>query len=100
MNFNNYVGMGAAHELMEQYEQAVALHRRAFEERPNAKCIYRSLAGALSGAGRMEEAQAAYAEMMRNYPGLTVARFKQAMVFSPAALERMVANLRKLGLPE
>jgi adenylate cyclase len=38
--------------------------------------------------------------MMRAYPGLTVARFKQAMVFSPASLERMAVNLRKLGLPE
>jgi len=100
MNFNNYVGMGAAHELLEQYDQAVALHRRALEERPNAKWIYRSLTNALAGAGRMEEAQAAYAEMMRIYPGLTVARFKQAMVFSPAALERMAVNLRNLGLPE
>jgi adenylate cyclase len=100
MNFNNYVGMGAAHELMEEYEQAVVLLRRALEERPNAKWIYRSLTNALSGAGRMEEAQAAYAELMRAYPGLTVARFKQAMVFSPASLERMAVNLRKLGLPE
>jgi adenylate cyclase len=100
MNFNNYVGMGAAHELMQQYDQAVVLLQRALEERPNAKWIYRSLANAFAGAGRMEEARKAYAEMMRVYPDMTVARFKQAMVFSPASLERMVDNLRKLGLPE
>lgn len=37
---------------------------------------------------------------MRAYPDLTVSKFKQAMVFSPAALERMGSYLRKLGLPD
>ncbi len=48
----------------------------------------------------MEEAREAYAQMMRGYPGLTASRFRQAMVFSPAALDRMVDNLKKLGLPD
>jgi adenylate cyclase len=85
--------------LLGQYDQAVALHRRALEERPNAKWIYRSLTSSLSAGGRMEEAQTAYAEMMRAYPDLTVEKFRQAMVFSPAAMDRMVNNLKKLGLP-
>jgi len=58
------------------------------------------LSASLSGAGRVEEAKQAYAEMMRNYPDLTVSKFKQAMVFSPATLNRMAENLRKLGLPD
>jgi adenylate cyclase len=37
---------------------------------------------------------------MRGYPDLTIAKFKRAMVFSPAALDRMAENLRKLGLPD
>jgi adenylate cyclase len=45
-------------------------------------------------------AKAAFAEMMRNYPGLTVSRFKQAMVFSGPILERMAGHLRRLGLAE
>jgi len=58
------------------------------------------LSASLSGAGRVEEAKQAYAEMMRNYPDLTVSKFKQAMVFLPAALNRMAENLKKLGLPD
>ena len=38
--------------------------------------------------------------MLRGYPALTVSRLRQAMVFSPAFLDRMVDNLRKLGLPD
>ena len=100
MNFNNYVGMGSAHEVAQEYDKAAAFYRRALEERPNASWIYRNLASSLSGAGRVEEAKQAFAEVMRRYPDLTVSKFKQAMVFSPAALNRMAENLRKLGLPD
>jgi adenylate cyclase len=100
MNFNNYVGIGSAHEVAQQYDKAAAFYRRALEERPNAGWIYRNLASSLSGAGQVEEAKRAFAKMMRNYPDLTVAKFKQAMVFSTGPLNRMAENLRKLGLPD
>jgi adenylate cyclase len=48
----------------------------------------------------MEDAKEAYVQMLRSYPDLTVSRLRQAMVFSPAFLDRMVGNLRKLGLPD
>jgi len=98
MNFNNYVGMGSAYELLQDYDQAAAMYRRALAERPNARWIYRNLASALSGAQRMEEARIAFDEMMQTYPDLTVQKIKQAMVFSETFLERMADNLRKLGL--
>jgi adenylate cyclase len=100
MNFNNYVGLASAHEVAEDYDKAIALYRRGLEERPHAVWIYRNLASSLSGAGRMEEAKEAYAQMMSSYPDMTVSRYRQAMVFSPTALDRMVGNLRKLGLPD
>lgn len=100
MNFNNYVGMASAHEVAQEFDVAAAFYRRGLEERPNAHWIYRNLAASLSGAGRTEEAKQAFAELMRHYPDLTISKFKQAMVFSPAVLDRMGENLRKLGLPE
>jgi adenylate cyclase len=100
MNFNNYVGIASAHEIMQDYDNAAAYYRRGLEERPHAMWIYRNLASSLAGAGRMEEAREAYAEMLRHYPDLTASRYRQAMVLSPATLDRMVANLKKLGLPD
>ena len=100
MNFNNYVGIGSAHEVVQEYDEAAAFYRRALEERPNASWIYRNLASVLSGAGRADEAKQAFAVMMLTYPDLTVSKFKQAMVFSPTVLNRMADNLRKLGLPD
>ena len=100
MNFNNYIGIGSAHEVAQKYDEAIGFYRRGLEERPHAFWIYRNLASSLSGAGRMEEAKEAYAHMIRAYPDLTVPKLRQAMVFTPAALDRMVANLTKLGLPD
>jgi adenylate cyclase len=100
MNFNNYAGIGSAHEISEEYDQAVTFYRRALLERPHASWIYRNLASVLAGAGKTEEARQAFAEMMRHYPDLTVAKFKQAMVFSPATMDRMAQHLRGLGLAE
>jgi uncharacterized protein (DUF433 family) len=48
----------------------------------------------------MDEARAAFARLMSNYPDLTIARVKQAMVFSQSYIDRMCDNLRKLGLPD
>jgi adenylate cyclase len=100
MNFNNYVGIGSAHEVAQEYDKAALFYRRALEERPNASWIHRHLASSLSGAGRTEEAKQALAEMMRYYPDMTLSKFKQAMVFSNATMVRVLDNLRKLGLPE
>jgi adenylate cyclase len=100
MNFNNYVGIGSAHEISERYDEAAALFRRALVEQPNAVWIYRALAAALSGAGRIEEAKQALVEVLRYYPDLTITKVRQAMVFSDAALDRMAENFRKLGLPD
>ena len=100
MNFNNYAGIGSAHEVAQDYDKAVEFYRRALLERPHATWIYRNLASALVGAGHVEEAKAAFAEMMRAYPDLTVTKFKEAMVFSGPTLERMAEHLRSLGLAD
>jgi adenylate cyclase len=100
MNFNNYAGMGAAHYVLQECDQAVLFYRRALQEQPNAKWIYRDLAGSLVAAGRIEEAEQAFVELMRFYPDLTITKFKQAMVFPNAVLDRMAENLRRLGLPD
>jgi adenylate cyclase len=99
-NFNNHVGIGSAHEVAGRYDEAVAMFRRGLAERPHALWICRNLSAALAGAGRMAEARDAYANMLCAYPDLTGATFRQAMVFSPATLDRMVENLKKLGLPD
>jgi len=100
MNFNNYVGMGSANEVAERYDAAVEMYRRALQERPHADWILRNLVSALVGAGRMDEAAIECKKLMAVYPGLTVTKFRNAMVFSPAMLDRMGAHLKLAGVPD
>lgn len=76
------------------------MYRRAYLERPHADWILRNTVACLAGAGRMKEAAQEYERLRAKYPDLTIAQYRKAMVFSAAALDKMVENLRKAGLPE
>jgi len=100
INFNNLVGLASARQVAGDDAAAADLFIRALQERPNAVWIHRNLAAALYGAGRLDEAKASAAIVMASYPGFTIARFKDAMVFTPRALDRMAEQMRALGVPE
>jgi adenylate cyclase len=100
MNFNNTVGIGSAHEIFARYDEALALYRRAHQERPHANWLLRHTVSCLAGAGWLEEAAAELKRLYQFYPGITISKFREAMVFSPATMERITANLRKAGLPD
>jgi len=100
MNFNNYVGLGSAHQVAGDDNAAAELFQRALEERPNAHWIHRNLAAALHGAGRIDEARSSCAALRRAYPDITIRKINQAHVFSRRVMDRMSAQLRALGIPE
>ncbi|MDX1717796.1 MAG: adenylate/guanylate cyclase domain-containing protein [Anderseniella sp.] len=100
MNFNIYVGLASSFQVAGDDNAAADMFLRALDERPNAFWIHRNLAPALLGAGRTEEAYRARDVLLRAYPEMTVQRFKDAMVFSPAVLERIGKQLVELGVPD
>lgn len=100
MNFNNLVGMASAHQISGDYNTSADLYKRALMERPSAFWIHRNLAPALLAAGRLEEAKDSKAKLLCVYPDFTIKRFKDAMVFSPHALEEFATFLRQLGIPD
>jgi len=100
MNFNNLVGLGSARQVAGDDNGAAELLQRALQERPNAHWIHRNLAAALYGAGREAEARASRDALLAAYPDMTVAKFKDAMVFTPRVLARIGEQLKALGVPE
>jgi adenylate cyclase len=99
MNFNNFVGLASARQVARDDKGAAALFQRALQERPNALWIHRNLAPALLGAGRLDEARASRDILLATYPRFSIRQYKDAMVFSPAVLERIAAQLATLGVP-
>lgn len=100
INFNNLVGIASARQVAGDDAGAAELFIRALQERPNATWIHRNLTAALVGCGRLDEAKVSLAKVREAYPGFTVKRFRDAMVFTPRALDRMAVQLRELGVPE
>ena len=100
INFNNYVGLASARQVAGDDNAAADLFIRALQERPNALWIHRNLAAALHGAGRHDEARASLGTLLAAYPELNIRKFREAMVFSPAVLDRISGQLRALGVPE
>lgn len=100
INFNNYVGLASAFVVAGDDNAAADMFLRALQERPNALWIHRNLAPALYGSGRLAEATASRDAMLAAYPGMSIQKFREAMVFSPAALDRISVQLRALGVPD
>lgn len=97
MNFNNLVGLGSARQVSGDDNGAADYFLRALQERPNAHWVRRNLAPALLGAGRRHEAQDCADKLADAYPTFTVAKFKEAMVFSTTVLDRIGKQLEELG---
>jgi adenylate cyclase len=100
INFNNLVGLASGRLVAGDDAAAADLFIRALQERPNAVWIHRNLAPALYSAGRLDEAKASLEVLRASYPNFSVREFREAMVFSPRALDRMAEQMRALGVPE
>jgi adenylate cyclase len=100
INFNNYAGLGSARQVAGDNDAAADLYIRALQERPNAHWLHRNLAPALNAAGRLSEARASIDALLAAYPDMTIRKYREAMVFSPAMLDRFSEQLRALGVPE
>lgn len=100
LTFNTYYGMASVLEMAERYDEAISYYEKALQARPGAKWIYRSYCSALSGCGDFEKAKEAYDELITAFPELTSSKLREAMVFPEYFMDRMVINLKRLGLPD
>jgi adenylate cyclase len=84
-----------------QYEEAIALQKKAIQEEPNDILAYLVLASSYGLAGREEEAQAAAKEVLRINPKFSVAQLEKISPHKDrTVVKRFCDALRKAGLPE
>ena len=100
INFNSYIGIGAAHAHAGRYEEAVTWIEKGLRERPDAVWAYRTLASAYANAGRLKEAREAATTLLRTYPNVTISQLLELFPSNPGYIPRYVEGLRKAGLPE
>jgi adenylate cyclase len=91
--------LGHAYFLMERYEEAVAGFKRALNLNPNFHPAHFYLAAGYSELGRLEQAQAEVAALLRKWPGGSLEMATQRLPYKDAAvLDRLLDALRKAGL--
>jgi adenylate cyclase len=93
--------LGLAYHLTGQHEKAIETLKKAVERTPNSIFTHPRLAMIYSDLGRVQEAQAEAAEVLRINPEFTIEGWAKANPFKdPAIVEHRKELLRKAGLPE
>jgi len=90
--------IGRACFLLGQHEEAIALLRRVVIRNPEYGPAHVRLTILYSELGRLAEAQAELAEVVRIYPRLSLEHYRRAPYKDPAVMERYMNGLRKAGL--
>jgi adenylate cyclase len=84
-----------------QFDAAVAVLKQRLERDPNSATSYALLAACYGHLGRVADARAAWAEVMRIAPNFSIERQRHILPYkNPEDFERRVDGLRKAGLAE
>jgi adenylate cyclase len=93
--------MGLANYLLKRYGEAVRLCGEYASRLPNLQAPHLFLAAAYARLGRLEEAKAEAAQVLRINPGFTIERHKCVWLHKdPKDLQHRLDGVRKAGLPE
>jgi TolB-like protein len=90
--------LGNAYYLAGRHEEAIAALKRVLARTPDFLGAHAVLAVVYSELGRLEEAQAEAAEVLRINPSFSLEVWRQNLPHKEAEVERMLAGLRKAGL--
>jgi TolB-like protein/DNA-binding SARP family transcriptional activator/cytochrome c-type biogenesis protein CcmH/NrfG len=94
------VTLGRAYRLAGRYDDAIAALERAEARAPTNFHMHVVFAVILSELGRLEEARAKVAHILRMDPNYTIAEFAKAVPYKdPAEFDRIRHALRRAGLP-
>ena len=93
--------MGQSHFSLGRYEDAIAALKRRLIRNPETDVSRVLIAAAHGHLGRIDEARAEWAEVMRVNPEYSLEHKRKILPYkNPADFERIVDGLRKAGLPE
>jgi AraC-like DNA-binding protein/tetratricopeptide (TPR) repeat protein len=92
------LGIASAHFEAARYGDTIEWSRRALLEQPKAITINRLLAPACALGGRKGDGRQSYGELMRHFPGLTIAQVTAALPLTADHLSRRADGLESLGM--
>ena len=83
-----------------QFDEAVAALKQRLVRNPASETSYALLASCYGHLGRIAEARAAWAEVMKIAPDFSIERRRRILPFkNPEVFERRLEGMRKAGIP-
>ncbi len=97
-----YLGVAAhAYRLLVRYEEAVVLYQRSINQTPEYISPHIGLTACYAAMGRLEDARAQAAQVLRLDPKFSVARYAQVLTYRlPQHAQHSLDALCEAGLPE
>jgi len=90
-----------ANRLLGRYEEAVVLYQRSIKQAPEYILPHIGLTACYTAMGRLEDARAQAAEVLRIDPGYSIGRYATVLTYQqPEHAQRSRDALREAGLPE
>lgn len=99
-DFQSWIPLSHAFMQLGRDGEALDTARQAVQRAPNYAASWRVLAAILALTGRLEEAQASMATLLRLAPTMSLTRMKSMPTWSEAARTRYFEGLRLAGMPE
>jgi adenylate cyclase len=94
-------GLGIAHMMAGDYDEAVKFGRQALHEHPRHALAHRIVAASLALLGRTEEARSAMRDLLAVTPSFTMSHMRMNIPYRDAEfVERYLRGLRQAGAPE
>ena len=96
-----HADLAISHFLLRQFEEAIGAAQRALDMSPANVRARQRLAASLAQAGRIDEAQTAFDQLLRRQPDFSIAYVDETYPFRYSEdRELFIDGLRKAGLPE
>jgi adenylate cyclase len=95
-----FTAISGAHFFTRRFEEAIHWGRRAIAVVSAANVARRNVAASLAHLGRMEEARAEIAELLRHQPNASLTRSRLSSFRYDWMYDLYLGGLRKAGLPE
>jgi len=99
INFNCWVGIGAAHYLEARGGETIRWMEKAITASPGARWIWRQLVPAYVESGRDDDAARGLRQLLEDCPDLTCEGVRDAMLYPEPVMQRLCAGLARAGLP-
>ena len=100
LNYHPYLALAEAELFMGRPEEAITYLNLAIQSNPGFSILHALLVASHAELGNLDAARLAAEQLLEAAPNFTIGGFVGMDVWRPHIMEKLAAELRRVGLPE